>query len=77
MSPPENTSYVGLSVYCSSPLPKCKFYNAGPLPDIILSSEYSKQSEQLMDILNKRDAAAFPIEKVRRHILMVFSDSQS
>ena len=77
LSPPENTSYIGLSVYCSSPLPKCKFYNAGPLPDIILSSEHSKQSKQLVDILNKRDAAAFQIEKVWRHILMIFSDSQS
>lgn len=45
LSPPENTSYIGLSVYWSSPLPECKFYNAGTLPDISLGSEYSKQSK--------------------------------
>lgn len=64
LSPPENTSYIGLSVYHSSPLPECTFYNAGTLPDIILGSEYSKQGKQLMGILHKRDAAAFQIEKV-------------
>ena len=50
LSPPENTSYIGLSVYRSSPLPECAFYNAGTLPDIILASEYSKQGKQLMGI---------------------------